>query len=102
MMNLNTPEPGTPEYEDLADRLVDAFIVTPEGRKKPLKFEANKKEQATFDAWSEEHMQKCGPSTATTHQRWAVTFVRHGIGDSTLVQCLICKEKKDITDTDSW
>lgn len=31
-----TPQPGSPEYEDLADKLMDSYITTPEGRKKLL------------------------------------------------------------------
>lgn len=68
----------------------------------PIKFEANKVEQAAFDVWAAVHLPTCGPPVDAMHTRWQFIFTCGGVGDSIVVKCLLCKEEKDLTDYASW
>jgi hypothetical protein len=67
-----------------------------------IKFEANEVEQETFNAWSAEHLPKCGPAMDAMHMRWEFTFTSGSIGNSIVVKCLLCGEEKNITDYSCW
>ena len=70
--------------------------------KTAIKFEANDVEQAAFEAWSSEHLPTCGPPMDAMHTRWQFIFTLGGVGNVTVVKCILCGEEKNITDYESW
>lgn len=55
-------------------------------------------EQATFNAWHEEHLKNCPGG----YDDIIVRLTETGVGVRVLVSCGHCSDQKDITDYDSW
>ncbi len=68
-----------------------------------IQFEVNEVEQARFEEFSKEHLEKC-PHTPqdAMHTRWSFIFTLGGVGTIVEVKCILCGETKNITDFDSW
>jgi len=61
-----------------------------------MNFELNEVETKRANIFKNKHYRK------HKADRRAITFFPTGIGNCVTIQCLICCEKKDITDTSDW